>query len=127
MGLVIGMDEAGYGPNLGPLVVTGVAFEVPDDRLDQFAQEFQPIAERQVQRDLIIDHLAKREGLTATEEDIDKRIAEIAERRKAKPREVYTSLQKANRLREIEHSLTEEKVFEFLIEQSTVTEERTER
>ncbi len=103
------------------------AYEVPDDRLDQFAQEFQPIAERQVQRDLIIDHLAKREGLTATEEDLDKRIAEIAERRKAEPREVYASLQKANRLREIEHSLTEEKVFEFLIEQSTVTEERTER
>ena len=22
MGLIIGMDEAGYGPNLGPLVVT---------------------------------------------------------------------------------------------------------
>lgn len=30
MGLVIGMDEAGYGPNLGPLVVTATAWEVPD-------------------------------------------------------------------------------------------------
>jgi hypothetical protein len=29
-----GIDEAGYGPTLGPLVVTGVAFRVPDDRLD---------------------------------------------------------------------------------------------
>lgn len=30
MGVVIGMDEAGYGPNFGPLVVTVTAWEVPD-------------------------------------------------------------------------------------------------
>jgi hypothetical protein len=29
MGLVIGMDEAGYGPNFGPLVVSVTAWEVP--------------------------------------------------------------------------------------------------
>lgn len=31
MAYLIGMDEAGYGPNLGPLVVTAVAWEVPGD------------------------------------------------------------------------------------------------
>ncbi len=34
MAILAGIDEAGYGPTLGPLVVTGVAFRVPDDRLD---------------------------------------------------------------------------------------------
>lgn len=29
MGILIGMDEAGYGPNLGPLVVAATAWQVP--------------------------------------------------------------------------------------------------
>lgn len=32
MAIVAGIDEAGFGPRLGPLVVTGVAFRVPDDQ-----------------------------------------------------------------------------------------------
>ena len=31
MAFVIGTDEAGYGPNLGPLVIGASAWEVPDD------------------------------------------------------------------------------------------------
>jgi hypothetical protein len=31
MGILIGMDEAGYGPNYGPLVVAATAWEVPDE------------------------------------------------------------------------------------------------
>jgi hypothetical protein len=43
MALVIGMDEAGYGPNLGPLVVTAVAWEVPGDpRQADLWREFSP-------------------------------------------------------------------------------------
>ena len=31
MGYLIGTDEAGYGPNLGPLVVSASVWRVPDD------------------------------------------------------------------------------------------------
>ena len=33
MAILAGIDEAGYGPLLGPLVVSGVAFRVPEDQL----------------------------------------------------------------------------------------------
>lgn len=35
MAILVGIDEAGYGPLLGPLVVSGVAFRVPDNRLER--------------------------------------------------------------------------------------------
>ncbi|HXY33053.1 MAG TPA: hypothetical protein VEI07_02435 [Planctomycetaceae bacterium] len=48
MGFVIGMDEAGYGPNLGPLVLTATVWEVPGrwpQRTD-FWKVFADVAER---------------------------------------------------------------------------------
>ncbi|MBI4419458.1 MAG: trigger factor [Gemmatimonadetes bacterium] len=98
------------------------AYEIPDDRLQRFAAEFAPIAEAQVRRDLVLDHVAERENLKATEQEIDQRIAELAARRTMEPGQLYASLQKANRLRELERTLTEEKVYAHLLSLSTVTD-----
>jgi trigger factor len=96
------------------------AYKIPETERDRFAAEFRGVAERQVRRDLIIDTIAEREKLAATEADIDNRVAEVATKRNADPAQVYASLQKAGRLREIEHSITEEKVFAWLLERNTV-------
>lgn len=96
------------------------AYEVPDDRFERFVTEFGPLAERQVKRELILDHVAQQQGLKATDEDLDKRIEDMARRRQVEPGQVYASLQKAGRLRELERTLTEEKVFAYLLSESTV-------
>jgi trigger factor len=98
------------------------SYQVPDDQLERFTSEFRPIAERHVIRDLIIDHVAKEENLTATEADVDDRIQELAQRRDTEPAKLYASLQKSNQLGEIERGLTEEKVFTHLLEQSKVVD-----
>jgi trigger factor len=100
----------------------GQAYAVPDERFEAFATEFLPLAEAQVQRDLVLDHVARAHGLMASEEELDARVAEIARRRDTSPGQVYAELQKAQRLKEVEQSITEEKVFAHLLAQSTVRE-----
>jgi trigger factor len=96
------------------------SYQVPEEDRAKFAAEFRPVAERQVRRDLIIDTIAEREGLAATEADIDDRVADVASKRGAEPAQVYASLQKAGRLKEIERNITEEKVFSWLSERNEI-------
>ena len=119
---IAGANPFAVPPSWVSQVVDGYvqAYQVPDAQRDQFAGEFRPLAERQVRRDLIIETIADKENLRATEADLDDRIAELAKKRNADPGQVYASLQKAGRLKEIEHGLTEEKVFKWLLERNTV-------
>ena len=96
------------------------AYQVPENERQNFSQRFRAMAERQVRRDLIIDTLAEREKLTATESELDDRITELAARRGADVGQLYSSLQKAGRLKELERGITEEKVFKWLLDQNTV-------
>lgn len=96
------------------------AYKVPEAEREKFSTEFRPMAERQVRRDLVIETIAERENLKSTEADIDARVAEVAEKRGADAGQVYASLQKAGRVREIERTITEEKVFAWLMEKNEV-------
>lgn len=98
------------------------AYQVPADQFEGFVSQFRPIAVQQVRRDLVLGAVVEQEGLRATEAELDARIAQIADARGTSPAEVYRSLEQAKRLPELERSLTEEKAFAFLLEQSTVTE-----
>jgi len=98
-------------------------YGVPEHEKQRFADEFMPMAERQVRRDLIIDTIAERETLTASASDVDARIETLAKARNVDPGQVYAQLQKAGRLQEIERELTEDRVFGWLLEKNPVSGE----
>src|SRR5207244_2108556 len=102
------------------LYVYAQAYGIPEDRFPDFAKEFRPVAEAQVRRDLILDWVVERHGLRATEAELQQRLEELAARRGTPVAELRASLEKAKRLRDLERGLTEEKVFAFLLSQSTV-------
>jgi trigger factor len=96
------------------------AYGIPEDRWPDFSREFTPAAEAQVRRDLILDWLVEHRDLRATDGEVEQRIEELAARRGMPAVELRASLEKAKRLRDLERGLTEEKVFTFLLSQSTV-------
>ena len=73
-----------------------------------------------MRRDLILDYVTEREQLQASEAELERRLQELAQRRNMAATELRASLEKAKRLRDVERSITEEKVFAYLLSQSTV-------
>lgn len=96
------------------------AYKIPEEDRDRFATEFRPIAERQVRRDLVVDQVARQENLRATESDIDDKVTELAQQRNIEPGKLYSALQQGGRLAEIEHAITEERVFNWLMERNSM-------
>jgi trigger factor len=99
------------------------AYRVPESEAERFSREFRPTAERQVRRNLVIDTIADREKLRATEKDVDERVSEMASRRGADAGQVYAALEKAGRLKEIERAITEDRVFAWLMARNTVEQQ----
>ena len=96
------------------------AYGITEERLPDFATEFQPLAVQQVQRDLVLDWVVEHHELRASAAELEAKIAELAERRQMAAAELKASLEKNKRLRDLERGLTEDKAFTFLLSQSTV-------
>ncbi|HZK79206.1 MAG TPA: trigger factor [Gemmatimonadaceae bacterium] len=99
------------------------AYQIPEGDRERFATEFRTMAERQIRRDLVVETIAERESLAATEKELDDRITEQAEKRGVNPAHLYAQLEKGGRLKEIERSLTEDKVFKWLLDKNEVQTE----
>ena len=98
------------------------AYGIPKEQYATFRAEFETVAAAQVRRGLVLDAVVDANKLAASEADIDARVSEMAKARNAPPAQLYASLEKAGRLRDLERALTEEKAFTWLLSQSTVTE-----
>ncbi len=99
------------------------AYQIPEQDRDKFSTEFKAMAERQIRRDLVVETIAERESLAATEKDVDDRITEQADKRGVNPGQLYAQLEKSGRLKEIERSLTEDKVFKWLLDKNEIQTE----
>jgi trigger factor len=117
------------------------AFEVPVTMIDQYIrsmigeeQELSPEqmgearaqlgeqAEYAVKRFIVIEEFARTRELAATADELDERIEAMAERAGTDPGELYARLQKAGRIERLEREITEQKVFDALKAESTITQ-----
>lgn len=119
---IIGANPFDVPPSWVAQIVQGYAeaYKIPEEEHERFAQGFRPTAERQVRRDMVIDAISDAETLKASESEIDDKITSMAEKRGVNPGQLYASLQKAQRLNELERGITEDKVFKWLFERNTI-------
>jgi len=120
-------------------IVEANPFEVPDAMVEQYLDSIlqpregadaqriaevreaaRPAAEQAIRRTLVLDRVAKMEGLEATPAEVDARVEEIASRVGRPVEEVRRQLSRSGRLNALADEITEEKVFEYLKSLSTV-------
>lgn len=104
--------------------VMGDTEGVDPEKVEEARAQIRPEAERAVKRFLVLERIAETQELRATEDEIDERIEEIAEKNDMSPSELYGRLQKSGRLEQIERDITETKVFDFLEQQSEIVDAR---
>jgi trigger factor len=80
-----------------------------------------PQAEAAVKRMMVVEALAEREGIRATEDDIDARVEELAQQHGRTPGDVWLELERSGQLQVLENEIVEDKVFDYLKQQNSVS------
>ncbi|HVZ73275.1 MAG TPA: trigger factor [Polyangia bacterium] len=84
--------------------------------------DFRDRAEEEARGNIIIQAIAEREGLTATDADLQKRIAEIAAASNETPKKVRADFEREQALPQLEAQIREQKVLDMLISQAKITD-----
>jgi len=90
-----------------------------EERFSQFREMLRPQAEATLKRMLVVETLADREGLRATQDEVDARVEQMAEQHGRSPSDVWLELEKGGQLQSMEADITEGKVIEWLRSHNT--------
>ena len=86
--------------------------------------KFKDHAEKQVKTFFILEDIAEKEGLNATEQEVDELIEDLAKRQKKNDvKEFKRQLEKADKLNSLYWQLTEAKAMGFLLDNAKIEEE----
>jgi trigger factor len=85
-------------------------------------EETMTSAEKLVKTTLLIEAIAKVNAIEATDEDVDKEIASLAEKYSMSPDAVRKSFEERGSLEEMRFGILERKVYDYIITNSTIVE-----
>jgi trigger factor len=105
------------------LMMAGIDMEGQNFDEAKMRQEFRADAEEEARGTILVQAIAEREGITATDADIQKRVAEIAAARQENPKKLRADLEKDHRIHQIRNQIIEQKTLDMLIAQAKITDE----
>jgi len=89
---------------------------------DQIGQEMALSAAQRIRNSLVLAEVARTEGITVEDADVDARIAAEAERRKTSVAAMRAFIEKNEQLTQVKDQALTKKILDFLKEQSNITE-----
>ncbi|HYW13708.1 MAG TPA: trigger factor [Longimicrobium sp.] len=93
-----------------------------EERFSQLRALVRPQAETALKRMMVVEHLAEREGLRASADDVDARVEKLAEQHGRTPSDLWVELERTGQMQALESEIMEEKVFEYLSTRNTITQ-----
>ena len=92
-----------------------------DDR--RMIADFREGAEQEARGNILVQAIAEREGVTASDADVQKRIAELATARNESPKKLRADLEREQAIPQLEAQIREQKTLDMLISQAKITDE----
>jgi trigger factor len=102
------------------LAAQGIKVETLGVSEEKLHEDYRETATKQVRTFLILEKVAGQEGITVTDEEVDGRLREIAERTRQKLDVVKRYYEKQGAIPEVEAGIMSEKVLNFLLEKANV-------
>jgi trigger factor len=102
------------------LMMMGVDVESVDDT--KMRAEVKTEAEEEARGAILLQAIGEREGITAGDADVQKRIAELAAARNENPKQLRAELEKDHRIHQLQTQIREQKTLELLISQAKITD-----
>jgi trigger factor len=103
------------------LAGAGLDVEAMDDA--RMVADFRESAEQEARGGILVHAIAEREGLTASDADLQKRVAELAAARNESVKKLRADLERERALPQLEAQIREQKVLDLLIAQAKITDE----
>ncbi len=93
-----------------------------EERFSQLRTVMRPQAEAALKRMMVVEHIAEREGLRPTADDVDARVEALAEQHGRTPSDLWVELERSGQMQALEAEILEDKVFEHLRSRNTVAQ-----
>jgi trigger factor len=103
------------------LQASGVDVGAIDDR--RMIADFREGAEQEARGNILVQAIAAREGITAADADVQKRVAELASARNESPKKLRADLDREQAMPQLEAQIREQKTLDMLISQAKITDE----
>jgi trigger factor len=93
-----------------------------EERFSQLRALMRPQAEQSLKRMMVVEHIAEREGLRPTADDVDARVEAMAEQNGRTPSDLWVELERSGQMQALEAEILEDKVFQHLQSRNNVAQ-----